>query len=390
MYGMKRILFVMSSLYNGGAEKSLVNLLNEIDYSRYEVDLLLFKPKGLFMSQVPKEVHILPRPKRLKALYDDDIRFCFGSFVKVLGTAIANLCDKRYNYRKGIRWKYFYKFYLRDFEKEYDIAFAAINSDVLYYIGDKVHATKKIIMVHTDYRSSEFPKIYDFKYFKEADCIGSISNKCVDILKEVYPEFPEKFRLLENITSSKLIRKRADEFIPDEYDTDVIRILSVGRLSEEKGFDLAISAAKIMKTKGTIFKWYIIGDGIEKERLRMQIEAEDLKNDVLLLGVRENPYPYMKNCNIVVQPSRFEGKSVVLDEAKILGKPIVATCYPTVKDQLSVDEGMVVDMEPGALAEGIIRMSDPIIQQPYVAFLKQHEYGNQEVIQKYYDVFDNE
>ena len=126
------------------------------------------------------------------------------------------------------------------------------------------------------------------------------------------------------------------------------------------------------------------------EIIKVINEGEDLKNDVLLLGVRENPYPYMKNCTIVVQPSRFEGKSVVLDEAKILGKPIVATCYPTVRDQLSKDEGMVVGMEPSALAEGIIKMSDPTIQQPYVAFLKNHEYGNQNVIQKYYDVFDNE
>ena len=117
--GKKKILFVMSSLYNGGAEKSLVNLLCEMDYSRYDVDLLLFKPQGLFMNQIPKEVNVLKRPKHLENLYNDGISYNMGGLVKIVGTMFSKIIDKRYNYQKGFRWKWFYKNYLESLSGHY-------------------------------------------------------------------------------------------------------------------------------------------------------------------------------------------------------------------------------------------------------------------------------
>lgn len=372
----KKLLFVMSSLYNGGAEKSLVNLLCELDYERYEVDLLLFKAKGLFMQQIPNEVNLLDRPKRLAKLYDDGISFGLEGLVKAIGSGTARLFNKRYNYCKGFRWKWFYKWYLKGLPKHYDIAFAGINGDVAYYVGDKVNADKKVIMVHNDYVSSEFPKKYDFKYFNDANVVGSISDRCVEILKECFPEMPDKFRLLKNITSSRLIHKRADEFYPREYkECKGSIILSIGRLSIEKGFDMAIEAARILREQGHSFVWYIIGSGLEEKTLKSLIESNHLENHVKLLGIKENPYPYIKHCDIFVQPSRFEGKSVVLDEAKILAKPILATAYPTVRDQLTDEEGIVVEMSPEGIAEGISQCSEAQ-RNELTMYLHSHEYGN--------------
>lgn len=388
MMEKKRILFVITSLYNGGAEKSLVNLLSEMDYDKFEVDLLIFKPKGLFMNQIPKEVNILDRPKRLAELYDDGFSVSLGGLVKVIGTGLANIFNRRYNYRKGFRWKWFYRMYLQELPKRYDVAFAGINGDVEYFVGDKVNAGKKIIMVHNDYISSEFPKKYDFPYFEDADVVGSISDRCVKILQDCFPEMPEKFILLRNITSSKLVRSRSEEFYPEEYTKDKgLIILSIGRLSVEKGFDMAIEAARLLKERGKSFVWYIIGSGIEEANLKNLIESYQLEQYVKLLGVRENPYPYIRNCNIFAQPSRFEGKSVVLDEAKILAKPILATAYPTVCDQLTDEEGMVVEMSPEGIAEGVLQYTEKKMYA-YAAYLSSHEYGNQEEIMRYYEAFE--
>ena len=386
--GKKKILFVMSSLYNGGAEKSLVNLLCEMDYSRYDVDLLLFKPQGLFMNQIPKEVNVLKRPKHLENLYNDGISYNMGGLIKIVGTMFSKIIDKRYNYQKGFRWKWFYKNYLESLSGHYDIAFAGINGDIAYYVGDKVKADKKICMVHNDYKSSEFPKKYDYKYFKEFDTIGSISESCVEILKEYFPEFSGKIKILRNITSSKLIRNRAEEFYPKEYTyTDKLIILSVGRLSTEKGFDLAIQAANILKEKEYAFIWYIIGSGVEENNLREMIKKYHVEEYIKLLGIRENPYPYIKNCNIFVQPSRFEGKSVVLDEAKILAKPILATNYPTVRDQLTDKDGIIVNLTARDIAEGILNLTETE-QKKYSDYLSTREYGNQDEIEKYYKIFE--
>ena len=161
----------------------------------------------------------------------------------------------------------------------------------------------------------------------------------------------------------------------------------MGRLSTEKGFDLAIQAANILKEKEYAFIWYIIGSGMEENNLREMIKKYHVEEYVKLLGIRENPYPYIKNCNIFVQPSRFEGKSVVLDEAKILAKPILATNYPTVRDQLTDKEGIIVNLTARDIAEGILNLTETE-QKKYSDYLSTREYGNQDEIEKYYKIFE--
>lgn len=391
MMEKKRILFVITSLYNGGAEKSMVNLLNEIDYNRYDVDLLLFKKKGLFLGQVPKQVNILEAPKDISYLYGDKTVWNKYGLLKVVGSIAARIRYKYYDYQKAFRWKSFYKNIIDSLPGKYDIAFAGISGDVAYYVVDKVTAAKKIVMVHSDYRAANMPPMYDKPYFENADYIGSISEKCVEVLKETFPEFSPKIVLLNNIVSSNLIRKRSQEYIPEDMSNEGVRLLSVGRLSYEKGFDIAINAASILKQKGYNFHWYIIGAGKEEDSLRTEIESKNLKDVVSLLGVRENPYVYVRNCDFLIQPSRFEGKSVVLDETKILAKPIIATAYPTVNDQIvPYKEGIITPLSVEGLAEGIeYAINNPDAMEGIVNFLSSHEYGNQDEINRYYYYFNN-
>lgn len=386
---MKKLLFVIQTMSFGGAERSLVNLLHELPQEQYKVDLLLFKKKGAFLQQVPQWVNVLEIPYGLKQLYSSFRKSGKFFFVKLFGTVLSRLMWKTRKKRAAFRWIHFYKKVIPTIPTHYDVAVAYSGSEVQYLVRDCVNATRKIVWVHNDYRTAQYSKKDDLPYFADMDAIVSVSEECVNALYETFPQFAEKTYCVENITSSVLTRKQAEAFVPTEYAQNVPSLLSIGRMGPQKGFDMAISAAAIMKKMGIPFVWYIIGEGKWQEKLEKQIAEENVEDRVVLLGTRNNPYPYIQNCTILVQPSRFEGKSVVLDEAKILCKPIAATNYPTVRDQiLEGKEGVIMDMTPEGIAQGLMQLlADSKKQEEIAEYLRNHEYGNQKEIEKYLKVF---
>ena len=380
----------MPTLRDGGAERSLVNLLTELPEDKYEIDLLLLKKQGIFLSQVPSYVNVLEQPPALKKLYGPVKKAGIYMPVKVFGNLLARIVKQGMGSQKAFMWEYFYKPVIDGLDKEYDVAVGYLGGESTYYIVDKVKAKRKIHWVHNDYRTSGMPKKYDLKLFPKVDAVVTISEECLAILKEEFPQFQDKFYCIENITSSAIIKSRANEFIPEEYKGLENILLSVGRLSEQKGFDMAVSAASVLKKKGINFKWFIIGSGPLKDKLNDQIKKENAEDCVELLGSKSNPYPYIKNCDIFVQPSRYEGKSVVIDEAKILAKPIVATAYPTVKDQIQNDnEGIIIELNVAGIVNGISALCyDTVKKQQIVAYLEKQDYGNQNEVKKYINLIE--
>jgi glycosyltransferase involved in cell wall biosynthesis len=389
---VKKILFVIPTLRDGGAERSLVNLLTELPPEKYDIDLLLFKMQGTFLSQVPQNVHIIKQPPILKKLYGPVKEAGIYMPVKVLGNAISKILKNGMGEQKAFLWEYFYKKVIDGIDKEYDVAVGYLGGESTYYIVDKVKAKRKIHWVHNDYRTSGMPKKYDLKLFPRVDAIVTISDECLEILKEEFPIFKDKMICIENITSSVVINNRATEFKPKEYIGVENVLLSVGRLSEQKGFDMAISAASKLKKQQINFKWFIIGSGPLESKLKDQIKKEKVEDYVVLIGTKENPYPYIKNCDLFVQPSRYEGKSVVIDEAKILAKPIVATAYPTVRDQIrNANEGVIVELSVDGIYKGLKEMVfDKTKQKEISNYLENHEYGNQTEIKKYIKLIEGE
>ena len=387
---MKKLLFVIHSMGYGGAEKSLVNLLNELPENMYEIDLLLFQKKGDFLMQLPSWVNVLDTPEDMERLYAPLKKLGLCGFNKVLGTVCSRIARKTKKEQAAFRWRRFYSKKIRKLYKSYDVAIAYSGTENLYFIRDKVVANKKLVWIHNDYRTAGYSKKDDHPYFADMDGIISVSKECVDVLKEEFPQYQHRMHYIENITSSAVVRKQAELFMPKEYTEDKINVLSIGRLHHQKGFDLAIEAAAILKRNGINFCWYILGDGPLKEKLKQQIRKVGVEDQFVLLGTRNNPYPYIKHSAFVVQPSRYEGKSVVLDEAKILGKPIVATNYPTVWDQIVADkEGIITKMTPEGIAEGMQRMlSEHELRQSITQYLLSNEYGNSEEIHKYRKVID--
>lgn len=388
---MKKILFVMQSLYNGGAEKSLVNLLNELPENQYDISLLLFKNEGMFLQQVPNYVHILNAPRSLKKLYSPVKKAGRYAPLKIYGTIASRLQERCSSEQAAAyRWQKFYGPKIPTLNKQFDLAVAYISGEVMYYVSEKVIAKSKYVWIHNDYRTSGHPREYDYPYLKTMDRIVSISDRCVEILDEEFPEMRGKICCIPNLTSSVVVRRRAEEFYPLEYKTDVFNILSIGRLNRQKGFDMAIQAAALMKSRGLRFKWYIVGNGELQETLEKQIQEKNVSDCFILLGSRENPYPYIKNCTVFAQPSRYEGKSVALDEAKILAKPVVTTNYSTIGDQISDGkEGIIVDMNPQGIANGLEKMMRDEQLRKYISdYLASHEYGNQDEVKKYMDLMD--
>jgi glycosyltransferase involved in cell wall biosynthesis len=352
---VKKILFVIPTLRDGGAERSLVNLLTELPPEKYDIDLLLFKMQGTFLSQIPQNVHIIKQPPILKKLYGSVKEAGIYMPVKVFGNVISKILKNGMGEQKAFLWEYFYKKVIDGIDKEYDVAVGYLGGESTYYIVDKVKAKRKIHWVHNDYRTSGMPKKYDLKLFPRVDAIVT-------------------------------------EFKPKEYIGVENVLLSVGRLSEQKGFDMAISAASKLKKQQINFKWFIIGSGPLESKLKNQIKKEKVEDYVVLIGTKENPYPYIKNCDLFVQPSRYEGKSVVIDEAKILAKPIVATAYPTVRDQIrNANEGVIVELSVDGIYKGLKEMVfDKTKQKEISNYLENHEYGNQTEIKKYIKLIEGE
>lgn len=385
------ILLHIGGLGAGGAEKSLVSFLDTLPKERYNVDLMLLNNGGLFRNMIPGYINIIepPFPYNCLGISPTNWRFYIKHNPKYLIKKIYSLFKLKKGYLPTgqILWP-LWSDEIKTNVKEYDVAMSYIEGLPNYYIIDKVKARRKILWIHNEYTKLGYNKEIDKDYFEKADAVVTISDICKNDLVNNFPELKEKFHILENITNPILIKKMAEEDITDplfENRQKQLTLLSIGRLYPQKNYQLAIDAAKIIKDKGIYFKWYIIGEGVLRESLEKQINNLSLQDNIILLGLRSNPYPYIKQCDIIVQSSLFEGKSIAIDEAKILCKPIVATNYPTVYDVITDKKnGLISEMAPVALAEKIITLyNDKDLSKSLSNNLKEETIDNTAEIEKY-------
>lgn len=352
------VLFVMPQLNAGGAERSLINLFNELPTDCADMSLLLLNKTGSLLSQIPEYVNLIDTPSEIREMYGEKKSLQMRLWW-MYANAVSKIHTKDDEARRQYRWKKFYSSKIGMLRQEFDTAVAYISGESLYYLVEKVHARRKVAWIHNDYESAGYHKGFDEPYLERVDDIVTISDKCANALRRQFPGLKNKIKVLPNISSLSAINKQSLEFYPQEYSSQGCNLLSIGRLNPQKGFDFAVDAAKILKDKGLDFHWYIVGPGNSKEinGLNRMIKRNGLERNVSLLGIRDNPYPYIRNCDIFVQPSRFEGKSVVLDEAKLLCRPILVTNYQTANEQITDQKnGVICDMTPQSIAESIMKM----------------------------------
>ncbi|OME83948.1 glycosyl transferase [Paenibacillus sp. FSL A5-0031] len=395
----KNILFVIPSLSAGGAERSLINLITQIDFNQYNVDLFLFSHKGIFMDLVPENVQVLP----LSESYYRFIKPLLPSVSQFLVRRNAKLAYSRFMFSYKSRmsksvsineqegWKYIARS-IDLVEKKYDVAIGFLEKTSIYFCAEKVNAAKKIGWVHNDYDKLGMNPYFDQGYFAKMDHIVTVSEECGHILKQRFPDQHSKIEVIHNIVSPKIINQLADLVEKDVYDrkSDELVILSIGRLHAQKGFELSIKACRILLDKGYKFQWNIIGEGEEREKLSALITSEGLDNNIKLLGLKVNPYPYIKQADIYVQTSWFEGKAIAIDEAKILNKPIVITNFSTAKDQIKDGvEGLIVDLDVDAIAVGISKLiEDQETRTRMTKYLSSLHLGTEDEIHKLYKILE--
>lgn len=396
---MKKILIVIHDLQIGGAQKGLVNFLRCFHDAgktdAYDIRLLVLKPDGALSSSIPgtiKQVmpsHVMQwfsshlHPNLLWKCFS--IRGILGEIWWLIGRQFHLFSESLSRSQK--MWEC-WKTFLPEDSEVYDVAVSYMDGGPSYYVMDKVKAKKKILWVHSEYQKQGYLPEYDRAYYESCDGIVTISERCRQCILKEFPQLAEKVHVLENITSFDHVLKKSREKLSTEFPSEGLKILSVGRLHEQKGFDMAIEAAALLKNANIPFTWLVAGEGSEREKLQRMIDDLGLSECFVLVGARENPYVYMRECTILVQPSRVEGKSIVLDEAKILCKPIVATNYTTVWD--SIDHGVtgwIVEMTPEGIAGGIIKLwKDDVLRSMLVENLSVCAKGNEEELNRYINI----
>ena len=391
----KKILIASYDLEIGGVERSLISMLNNFDYKRYDVDLLLYNHSGEFMPLIPKDIKLLPENIKYKS-----IRLGIGTLIKAgeYNLAFQRLRAKYgYEYRRDkslddtyqmqLMWKYCNP-YFPMVEEEYDIAISYLWPHD--FVAEKVRAKKKIAWIHTDYSNISPDRNIDLKIWDKFDSIVGVSEKCVETFLKLYPSLREKCVVVENITSPEFIRKMSEEQVSEEFEKDKFNLLTVARFSHAKGIDQGVEAIKLLRDRGIDnIKWYIVGYGGDENKIRELITRCSLEDMIEILGKKNNPYPYMKMCDLYMQPSRYEGKAVTVVEAQILAKPVLITNYPTAHSQV-VDEvdGEVCELSIEGIANGIEKFyRDRELLERYRSNCESRNYENKEELKKLYELF---
>lgn len=388
----KRILFVIESLEVAGAEKSLISLLSLIDYSEYEVDLQLFSYGGELENFLSKEVNLLEPFNYMKfttlslkkAIQEGIFKLKLRYFLSRLKFSFILRKGKYDNRAKARLFWEINKNCIEETKKEYDIAIAYAQGVPTFYVADRVKAKKKIAWVNVSYQLEGVEKEYQREKYKKFNKIVLVSDSAKDIFEEVYPEFKEKFEVIYDINNPKIMEEMSKfgDKLPDKNE---IKLLTIGRLANQKGYDIALEACKILKDKGIKFKWYALGKGPLKEELEQKIDELGLKEHFILLGVTPNPYGYIKSADIYVQTSRFEGFGLAIAEARILNVPVVTTEFDAVYNQMvQRKNGIVTQMNAQSVADGIMELiENKELKNSIIEYLKKEKKGNLEEYKKF-------
>lgn len=371
---MKSILFVINTMGVGGGERSLLELLRHMDLECYEVSLFVLTNQGELISQIPERIHLLNTEyfpvsvlnrSGKRRLFKTALRAMVtrGTVLKRLGYLLSNLSEmlRKGEVRKDkLLWKILSDGAPR-WDKEYDLAVAYLEGGAAYYVDSYVKARKKAVFIHIDYKQAGYSRKLDEECYLRFDHVLTVSENVKKSFLSVYPECTGRTEVFHNLIDKSVILSKAKERggFSDQYDG--FRILTVARLVPQKAIDVAIDTMKILRDAGQPIRWYVLGEGDLRKKLEDQIALNDLEEDFLLLGTVDNPYPYYAQSNLYVHMANFEGKSVAIEEAQILGCAILVSEYMGVREQVEDDvDGKICPLDPEIMAREILELvNDP-------------------------------
>ncbi|MBQ9511209.1 MAG: glycosyltransferase [Clostridia bacterium] len=371
---MKRKLLIVGITMNAaGSERSFLEFAENIDYSEWDVTLLLAKAAGEFMHLVPKQINVKEMDGGEIFLIDrsNAKKIIFNNYIKKnplrvfpLGVSVLEILfsrGRKRTYAKNRLWLKVMKT-MPKFTGEYDAAIAYWGDRTMFYTADKVNAKRKITWLHFDFNEPPREKKLYEKYFLKFDKVVTVSKRIEQTLVDEIPSISNIVMTVENFINEKKIRRLSEEECLLDGEKEAIKLLTVGRICEQKGYDMAMPAVKRLLDEGYNIKWYIIGQGEGEyyETLKRKVSADGaLVKKVIFLGTTDNPYKYMRASDIYFQPSRHEGKPIAVEEAKILCKPIVVTAFTSAEEQLrSCALGAIVEISEDGIYGGLKTLID--------------------------------
>jgi glycosyltransferase involved in cell wall biosynthesis len=388
----KKVLFVINTLGRAGAEVALIGLLSRLDPDQYDVSLYVLMEQGELITKLPPGVRLLnDRYASVSVLSAQGAKqmkkrvlraaLSHGSFWKNLFPMILHLCGmirrKRIQTDK-LLWRM-----ISDGAKRlpvtYDLAVAYLEGGSTYYVADHVKAKKKAAFLHIAYDQAGYTPRMDRDCYEQMDAIFAVSDEVKTHFCHIYPQMEQKTSVFHNMLDTDSMRRRSQE--PGGFTDSFsgIRLLTVGRLNYQKAYDVAIEAMALVKASGRQIRWYVLGEGEKRKELERQIAESGVADVFFLLGATDNPYPYYVQADIYCHCTRFEGKSIAIQEAALFSLPIIASDCSGNREQIchGVD-GILCPLTPTAIREAIIKLCD---DQAYAAQLgaaagkKQTHYG---------------
>lgn len=361
----KKILFLMPYFGCGGVESTLLSLLDMMDRNKYDITLMMLENKGDFLYKLPENIKIskIEIPEKEKGIFFGKKKIFF-SYLKKL-QIIKLLKFIFYNYSFSLtedRTKNFEYFEMicdsiSGIDEEYDIAidYFGYATFTTFFLSEKITAKKKVSWIHSI--MSRFEPYAFKKYYEKMDIIFACSQMVKEDFEKMFPTI-NNVKVFYNIINPIEVRKKSLKNGGFEDDYSGTRILTVGRICYEKGIDIAARTYNLLREKGYNIRWYVIGSG-SKEDIDSIKEIICDKENFIFLGIQDNPYVYMKQCDIYVQPSRFEGYCTTTNEARIIGCPIVMTNVSGANEQIiNGENGFIVESNENCIFKAIKKMLD--------------------------------
>ncbi len=367
---MKKILFVVNTLGRAGAETALLELLRRLDSSEYEVSLYVILAQGEMIGELPSHVKLKNRRfnsqsvmtgkgKRAIAVTICSSFFRNGGYLGKIHSIVSNFADMERTGKiqtEKLLWRMLSDGAER-LNEVFDLAVAYLEGASAYYVADHVKARHKVGFIHIDYRSAGYTRRMDRDCFRSFDRIFGVSDEVREHFLLVYPEYATKTKVFYNMIDQERIRRRAQERggFADGYRG--ARILTVGRLTYQKAYDIAIEAMKLVKDAGFDVRWYVLGEGDQRRQLMKKIASLSLQEEFVLLGAVTNPYPYYMQADLYVHATRYEGKSIAIQEAQTLGCAVIASDRNGNREQITDgQDGILCELTPRAIAKSIMEL----------------------------------
>lgn len=387
----KKVAILLPWLKMGGTNKVAIRFMNEL-VQYCDVTLILSQNVGELLEEVPKDVHvIIDEMQTFRDILKKDLKhfnlpYLFKDIIYYLKVKTGH--DNIDNYHYIVERHTFVT------EEMFDcaISYHGQSPERLLNLVYRIHSRKKVVWIHGEMGFSEDQCRRMTKYYEKIDHFFFVSEPTKNTFIRKIPIDPNKTTVYYNRLDGTEIIEKAQEIPEITFSKEYAILLTVGRVSSEKGQDMIPQIVRNLIDKGYAVRWYIIGDGPNMERIKDLIIKESVDKNVFLLGVRNNPYPYMKACDIYIQPSYTEGYSTTICEAGILGKAIIGT-KPSggIRDQIENERsGLIVDASVEGIEKGIIRLiEDPLLRKKFEKNILEKDFEGKGEISKFIDYIEN-